>query len=90
MRQWAVRGAEARLLELAEEIATIHRTFPELRDTSPRRAGRPGPAAIPNDGPDGRIPDPRRRRRRKMSAEARNRISKAQKARRAREKTKKR
>jgi hypothetical protein len=32
LRQWAVRGAEQRLLEIASEAAAIYRTFPELRD----------------------------------------------------------
>lgn len=32
LRAWARIGAEQRLVELAEEAAAIHRTFPELRD----------------------------------------------------------
>lgn len=31
LRRWAVMGAEARLVELAEEITRIHQQFPELR-----------------------------------------------------------
>ena len=84
LRRYAVVGAEQRLLELAEEAAGIFAMFPELR--APGRGfiatgqgGRRGPAA-------GSAPAPRRRRRRKMSADARKRISDAQKARWARQK----
>jgi hypothetical protein len=38
LRQWAVRGAEQRLQEIAAEAAAIHRAFPELRDRSLRGA----------------------------------------------------
>jgi hypothetical protein len=31
LRQWAVTGAEQRLLEIAIEAEAIHRAFPELR-----------------------------------------------------------
>jgi hypothetical protein len=31
LRVWAVKGAEQRLLEIAEEARAIFRTFPELR-----------------------------------------------------------
>ena len=79
LRRYAVVGAEQRLLELAEEAAGIFAIFPELR--APGRGfmagGRGGSAA-------GTVA-PRRRRRRKMSAEARKRISDAQKARWARQ-----
>jgi hypothetical protein len=76
MRDWAVKGAEQRLLEIANEVAAIHRAFPELR-----RRGNRGPAAgsveaTPTHGTRGR-----RRGRRRMSADARRRISEAQKAR---------
>jgi hypothetical protein len=70
IRQWAVLGAERRLEEIAEETAAIRRAFPELRG----RAGR----STNSDGSAERAP---RKRRRKMSAEARKRISDAQKAR---------
>jgi hypothetical protein len=75
IRRWAIMGAEARLVQLAEEAAAIHRAFPELRQRGTRR-GRP--AASADSEFQAR---PRRRRRRKMSAEARKRISEAQKAR---------
>ena len=84
LRRYAVVGAEQRLLELAEEAAGIFAMFPELR--APGRGfmaggqgGRPGQAA---GAPGAAVP---RRRRRKMSAEARKRISDAQKARWARQ-----
>jgi hypothetical protein len=80
LRQWALRGAEARLLEISTEAEAIHRTFPELRG---RRNGTPSAAA------HGAAPASQRRGRprgRRMSAEARRRISEAQKARWAKQK----
>jgi hypothetical protein len=78
LRRYAVVGAEQRLLELAEEAAAIFAIFPELRAPGrgfmARVGGRGGSAA------DVAAPT-KRRRRRKMSAEARKRISDAQKAR---------
>ena len=38
LRQWAVRGAEQRLQEIALEAAEIHRAFPELRGRGVRGA----------------------------------------------------
>ena len=38
LRQWAVKGAEQRLQEIAGEAAAIYQAFPELRDASPRTA----------------------------------------------------
>jgi hypothetical protein len=82
LRRYAVVGAERRLLEIAEEAAQIFRVFPELRE---RGRGfdalrRGGPSAAESSG--GAAPARRRgRRRRTMSAEARKRISDAQKAR---------
>jgi hypothetical protein len=86
MRTWALKGAEQRLLEIAEEAARIYAQFPELRDRAgsmpgrgrtPRGSG--GRAAGDNVGRPARRP-------RTMSAEARKRISDAQKARWARQK----
>jgi hypothetical protein len=81
LRRYAVVGAEQRLLELAEEAAGIFAIFPELR--APGRGfmavGRQGRARA-----SAGTAAPRRRRR-KMSAEARKRISDAQKARWARQ-----
>ena len=80
MRNWALRGAEQRLLEIGEEAAAIYAAFPELRDRGNfgggRRGGRPRKVA----GSAGAAP----RRKRTMSADARRRISEAQKARWAR------
>jgi len=45
LRQWAIRGAEQRLQEIAAEAAAIHQAFPELRD----RGGR-GTAAAASRG----------------------------------------
>jgi hypothetical protein len=83
LRRYAVVGAEQRLLEIAEEAARIFQVFPELRargrglDAVRGRSAAEPAAAQPRKG---------RRRRRKMSAEARKRISDAQKARWAKQK----
>ena len=79
LRQYAVVGAEHRLLELAQEAATIFAAFPELRA--------PGLGFMASSkGSAARAAAPRKRRRRAMSAEARKRISDAQKARWAKQK----
>ncbi len=76
MRLWAIKGAEQRLVELAEEAKAIFATFPELRargrgfDTE--RKGESG-----GDPRASKTP----RRRRKMSREARKRIGDAQRKR---------
>jgi hypothetical protein len=77
LRQYAAKGAEQRLLEVAEEAAKIFAAFPELRARGRgfdavgrgRAAGAPPARAQPT------------RRKRKMSAAARKRISQAQKKR---------
>lgn len=79
-RRYAVVGAEQRLLELAQEAAEIFAIFPELRAPGRgfmalRKGSRRGDPGSANEA------QPRKRRRRKMSAEARKRISDAQKAR---------
>src|SRR5215210_8026166 len=81
MRGWALKGAEQRLLEMAQEAKAIYAAFPELRDggdvgNGARRRGRPRKkdAAVTGEAP-------RKRSRRKMSKEARRRISEAQKVR---------
>jgi hypothetical protein len=78
IRQWALIGAEQRLVQLAEEAAAIHRAFPELRQRG-GRGGQPDSVAKPGRGRG-------RRRKRTLSADARRRISEAQKARWARQK----
>ena len=68
IRRYAVVGAEARLLEIAQEAEAIHRAFPELR-------GRRGQSlhAIPIDGSTSE--GGARRRRSKMSAAERKAVS---------------
>lgn len=84
LRRYAVVGAEQRLLELAEEAAAIFAIFPELRAPGRGFMAKAGRAeSAPGDA--GAAPT-KRRRRRKMSAEARKRISDAQKARWAKQK----
>ena len=70
VRTWALKGAEQRLVEISEEAQAIYRNFPELR-----ARGR----SFELDGTG-------RRQRRKLSAEARKRISEAVRARWARQK----
>jgi hypothetical protein len=83
LRRYAVLGAEQRLLTLAEEAEQIYRAFPELRKRGGRSGRRSSSAAeVQESAPRGRTA---RRRRRRMSAEARKRISDAQKARWARQ-----
>ncbi len=76
LREWALRGAEQRLLEIAKEAAAIRHVFPELRGLG---------NGIPTDGTRGSTATSRARRagrgRPTMSAAARRRISEAQKAR---------
>ena len=84
LRGYAVVGAEHRLLEIAEEAARIFKAFPELRARGrglDAVRGASAPVASAEPEPRGR------RRRRKMSAEARKRISEAQKARWAKQKS---
>ena len=52
VRQWAVKGAEQRLLEIAAEAAAIYQTFPELRERGGNQAGKRGAetAAAPAGG----------------------------------------
>ena len=75
LREWAVKGAEQRLVELAEEARAIFAAFPELRGrgrgfevSRGRRRNRP------------RL-HPSKRRRKTMSAAARRKIALAQKKR---------
>jgi hypothetical protein len=80
LHMWAVKGAEQRLVEIAEETRVILATFPELKTLNPGLTdeGRRGDKApISTAAP---------RRRRKMSAAARKRIGDAQRARWAKQK----
>lgn len=74
LRAWAVKGAEQRLVEIADEAKLIFQTFPELRRRGrgfdlPKASARAGGSA---ELPAGATP---RRRRRKMSAAARKAVS---------------
>ncbi len=71
LRVWAVKGAEQRLVEIAEEARAIFRAFPELRAEgrgfsvpSPPRGAAPSPARSVTS----------RRRRRPMSSAARKAV----------------
>ena len=66
LRQWAVRGAEQRLQEIAAEAAAIYQAFPELRDRGQRGAA-PATAVTAAKG--------RRRGRGNMSAVQRKAVS---------------
>ena len=99
LRRYAVIGAEQRLLQISAEVQAIYRTFPELRRKSPgvRAAAGGGHLQNPVSGEGEHVPfgdgvrptgrrGPGRPRKRTMSADARRRISEAQKARWARQK----
>lgn len=75
LRQFARLGAEARLGELEQERAAIFRAFPSLR--GPAHAAN---AAVFRDA-DANVERPLRRKRPKMSPEARERIAAAQRKR---------
>jgi hypothetical protein len=84
IRRYAVIGAEQRLLEIAREAQEIFRVFPELRG---RERGFDGLRAGQSDPEGSEQPSgTRKRRRRKRSAEARKRMSEAQKKRWAKKK----
>ena len=75
LREWAVRGAEQRLVEIAAEARTIFQTFPELRKQgrgfdlgTPGRKGARAKASAADAAPP-------RRRRSGMSAAARKAVS---------------
>jgi hypothetical protein len=82
-RQYAVVGAEHRLLEIAGEAARIFAAFPELRDPG-RGFMALGGAGSRKSGGRKTAGGPEPRKRRTMSAAARKKISQAQKARWAR------
>jgi hypothetical protein len=76
--EYAKKGATHRYQELKDEIASLLKAFPHLRYGS----------AVSPAMPDA-VEEPKVRRRRKMSAAARKKISEAQKARWAKQKSKK-
>jgi hypothetical protein len=85
MRRWAAIGAEQRLVQLAEEAAAIYAAFPELRDRKQRlRLNALTGTASSSGRSEASAAMARPRRRRRLSPEARKRISDAQKARWAR------
>lgn len=86
LRRYAVVGAERRLLELADERATILATFPELRAAGRGLVAKNGRRSASPASDAAVTPAPKKRRRRTMSADARRRISEAQKARWAKQK----
>ena len=84
LRRLARLGAEARLRELEREIAAIHTTFPDLR--SPRRVPTGNPYTSDVERAVAGVPRAiagavTRRRRPRMSREARERIGEAQRKR---------
>ena len=82
LQKWATLGAGQRLRELREEITAIFRAFPGLRGTQGRASAKGSRAQRgTTENASGDTAVRPRRRRRKMSAEARKRISDAQKAR---------
>jgi hypothetical protein len=78
IRTWALRGAERRLVELAEEQKAIYAAFPELRGASSLQPANPNPYSA---GVRQAIQGAVTRRRPKLSAEARRRIAEAQRKR---------
>ena len=74
LRSWAVKGAEQRLGEIAEEAKLIFQTFPELRH---RGRGFDLPKTSATTGASAESPGKasNRRRRRKMSTAARKAVS---------------
>ena len=78
LRRLAQIGAEARLEALHREIAAIHEVFPELRRVRSAAAPNPYTAGV-RSAVEGAVT--RRRSRRKLSREARQRIGDAQRKR---------
>ena len=69
LREWAVKGAEQRLVELADEARTIFAAFPELRGDGRRfEVGRDRKVATATVAPA-------KRRRKAMSAATRRKIA---------------
>lgn len=61
LRQWAVRGAEQRLQEIAAEAAAIYQAFPELRDRTPRTTAPAAAAPAAKRGRRGNMSPAQRR-----------------------------
>ena len=80
IRRWALLGAQERLTQLSAEASEIYKAFPELRSHAigfGKRTGRSRAKLAAG----GETPSASQRPRRTLSAEARKRISDAQKAR---------
>jgi hypothetical protein len=89
LRPYAVIGAEQRLIQIGEEARAIFQAFPELRAPNRGFGARGGESPFPwgtRSAEGGASKGRKRKRRRKMSAAARKRISEAQKARWAKQK----
>ena len=71
MRVWALKGAEQRLLEIADEAKAIYATFPELRDRE--RGSGAGVSGESSGRPNGATK--KRRSRPAMSEEQRKAVS---------------
>ena len=75
MRDWAIKGAEQRLVEIAAEAAAIHRTFPELRARGARGSTEPQASNVSASLES----SPNRRARPKMSPAQRKEVGKRMK-----------
>jgi hypothetical protein len=69
VRSWAMKGAEERLVELADEARAIFATFPELRDQGRGFDANRGRVVTPT------LVKARKRSRRRMSAAQRKAVS---------------
>lgn len=87
VKRWARMGAEVRLAELRQEITAILAAFPVLRQGGGGQAVRAARKRAGEAASRGGAPRAAKtRKRRRMSAEARKKISAAQKARWAKQK----
>jgi hypothetical protein len=84
LRAWALIGAQQRLRDLDQERAAILAAFPQLRAGAGGRRGRPRGSTSVKQASG--VAGGRKRKRRRLSKEARRRISEAQKARWAKQK----
>ena len=79
---WALGGIEREILETRQRLTALTAQANQLRSRIAAKAGRTAPSDATAAGPEGgEAPAGRKRRRRKMSAEARKRISEMMKKR---------
>lgn len=79
---WAIGGLEREITQTRERLASLTAQAAKLRARAGGRAGRTAAAGTPAEGgSEGAAPGGRKRRRRKMSPEARERISEMMKKR---------